>query len=463
MKMRSGPVPSPVTGPGFCTSSGGADSLAAVTDDLRLAADLLDRSGDVAAHTLLALGLAAADLPITGAIASPGSAADIAGQVAAATLGADGLGVLCLRTEALARLLRLAATVYDDTEWLQRMTFAAEQQLLVPPRLAFEAAGTSVNSIARALGADRDLVPGTEGFWSDAVTAIRMNLFGFAMPGVGLDGQIGVLAAGGMGLGWFADSTVLQVRQVGPAQPGGAGPRDLGDLADEVAAAYDKSPDHEQLLIRRVTQADGSSAWVVSIPGTAQWWPRSSADPADLGGNLLIMAGLPSSLYPAVATCLTSAMRQAGVAPGTEPVMLVGHSQGGIVAARMAQDRDFSERFDVTEVVTFASPVTGMDLPDGINGLDISNQGDGVPRLDQQDSANAANRSQINCGEPDDPAVSLDFGQHDIGRYAERSRQMLGTGTAVPAARDFYRRADGLFLGGRSTTYTFTMHRPVGG
>lgn len=423
-------------------------------------ADLLDRSGDVAADTLLALTAAATDLPITGAVASPGSALDIAGQVSALTLGPTGLAVLVLKTELLARLTRLAADVYDRAEELQRLSFATMEQGLAPIRFVYDAVGTVVNARVRMLGIDADLIPGTGGLWVDAVTLVRMHLFGIGVPGVGLDGQVRVLTLAGRGLGWFDDSTPLQVGQIPPATPVGAGPAELGDLADDVAGVYDDSKHHENLLVRRVTQPDGSSAWIVSIPGTAQWWPGSTADPADLGANLRTMAGLPSSLYPAITSCLSAAMRQAGVAPGKEPVMLVGHSQGGIVAARMAQDPAFTRTFDVREVVTFAAPVTTMDLPSSVDGLDISNDGDAVPRLDQVDEANAANRSQINCGEPGDPQVSLDFGQHEIDRYADRSHRLLGAQSQVPAAQDFYRRTSGVFLGGQSTTYEFTLRRP---
>lgn len=460
------PTPtSPATSPGrpssagFCTSTGGAQSVAADTAGLRTAADLLDRSGDVARDTLGAVTAAALRLPVKAAVISPGSAADITCQVAALTVGPTGLGALVLHTEALARLVRLSADAYDANEALTRQLMQRTQQAMLPVKLTYELVGTAVNWRARQAGIDRDIVPGTEGLTGDLVLLLHTSLNPPGVDAFSTEQQLtGIVWAGGL-LGFFRDSTPLTVNEIPSRTPDGAGPKDLGGLVDDINLAGRSPADREHIVVRHVQQPDGTGAWVVSIPGTAQWSPKSQENPADLTANLRLMAGMSSSLKPAVQQAVASAQRQSGVKPGSEPVMLTGHSQGGILAASMAHDPKLAKEMNIREVVTFASPVTGMALPGQVNGLDISIEGDVVPHSDNQDTANKLNQAQISCAAPTDAANN--FATHDSHGYATRAHDLLGHDTDVIAAQDFYQRTDGVFLGGTATTYTFELQRPM--
>ena len=81
------------------------------------------------------------------------------------------------------------------------------------------------------------------------------------------------------------------------------------------------------------------------------------------------------------------AMAQAGIGPD-DPVLIVGHSQGGMEAvAILASDSGFH----VTDVVTAGSPTAQVpDLPAGSHVLSLEQHGDLVPLLD---------------GEPNQPSV----------------------------------------------------------
>lgn len=444
---------------GFCTSTGGFQSVAADTAGLRTAADLLDRSGNVARDTLVSLTATVLRLPARGAILSPGSAADISCQVAALTVGPTGLGALVLHTEALARLVRLSAAAYDANEALTRQLMQRVQQAMLPVKLTYELVGTAVNWRARQVGIDRDIIPGTAGLTGDLVLLLHTALNPAGMDLLSTEQQLtGIVWAGEL-FGMFRDSTPLTVNQIPSRTPTGAGPKDLGGLVDEINVAGRSPEDRERIVVQRVQQPDGSSAWVVSIPGTAQWSPISQANPADLSANLRLMAGMSSSLKPAVQQALASAQRQAGVKPGSEPVLLTGHSQGGILAASLAHDPQLAKEMNIREVVTFAAPVTGMDLPEQVNGLDVGIDGDVVPHADNQDTANRLNRAQISCAAPTDAANN--FATHDSHGYAKRAHDLLGHDTDVVAAQDFYQRTDGVFLGGTATTYTFELQRPM--
>lgn len=452
------PLTAPADGAGFCTSSGGSQSVAADTAGLRTAADLLDRSGDVARDTVIRLTAVLLRLPVTGAVLSPGSAADITCQAAALTAGPTGVGALTLRIETLARLVRLAADLYDAREAATRELMLRVQQAMLPVSVPYELVGTVVNYGARQVGIDHDIIPGTEGLTGNLVLLLHTSLNPPGMELLSTEQQLTGIVTTGEVLGLFKDSNPLTVNQIPSRVPTGAGPTDLGGLVDDINAAGKSPADRERILVRHVQQPDGTGAWIVSIPGTAQWSPVSQENPADLTANLRLMAGMSSTLKPAVQQALSSAQRQASVQPGSEPVMLTGHSQGGILAASMAHDPQLAKELNIREVVTFAAPVTGMALPAQVNGLDVGIKGDVVHHADNQDTADRINQAQISCAAPADAANN--FATHNSHGYAERAHALLGHDTDVIAAQDFYRRADGVFLGGTATTYTFELQRP---
>ena len=122
-------------------------------------------------------------------------------------------------------------------------------------------------------------------------------------------------------------------------------------------------------------------AYIISIPGTTRWEPDGAANPTDLTGNLELAGGNLSTAAEAVRL----AMEQAGIPEGA-PVMLSGHSQGGMIAAALASDSGFTDRFNVTNVVTFGSPVDSTPIPPSIDVLALQHDGDPVPQVDLADA-----------------------------------------------------------------------------
>src|SRR5699024_6408725 len=87
--------------------------------------------------------------------------------------------------------------------------------------------------------------------------------------------------------------------------------------------------------------------------------------------NVETAAGHESAQHVAV----KAAIEEAGVEPD-EDVMLVGYSQGGLVAASLLADEGFRDRVNVTTAFTVGSPVTDFAPPEGVDMLSIEHEQD---------------------------------------------------------------------------------------
>ncbi len=111
------------------------------------------------------------------------------------------------------------------------------------------------------------------------------------------------------------------------------------------------------IAIQRYERDDGTNAWLVTIPGT----DGQSNSPFDWEQNVELMSSNADQRKKAdSARMVAEAMKQAGIC-SDEPVALIGHSQGGIVAAEIAADR--SEQYNIQHVVTAGSPVANHPIP----------------------------------------------------------------------------------------------------
>ena len=76
-------------------------------------------------------------------------------------------------------------------------------------------------------------------------------------------------------------------------------------------------------------------------------------------------------------------MQQAGVGPN-DPVMLVGFSQGGIMAGHLAAYNS-DDNWDA--VVVAGAPIDSMPIPSTTTVVSVQHSGDPVPRLDSMPRA----------------------------------------------------------------------------
>lgn len=196
-------------------------------------------------------------------------------------------------------------------------------------------------------------------------------------------------------------------------------PSTLAQMAAEVDKAANLSDDSQSLVIaiyENVT-ADGQKTYTVIIPGTREWG-FATTNPADGLSNGQLMAGLPSDSYRAT----VEAMELAGISP-TDPVTLVAHSQGGILASRLAQTSAVDGRFQIDNLVTFGGAGGLYQPPTGTNQIHLQAADDPVPSLDMVAPAgyvvHAADRRFATAGGPGHSPHSLRT-YEQVGRLADR-------------------------------------------
>ncbi|UKJ63372.1 hypothetical protein H1Q78_17190 [Cellulosimicrobium cellulans] len=144
------------------------------------------------------------------------------------------------------------------------------------------------------------------------------------------------------------------------------------------------------LSIQRIVKDDGTPTWVVAIPGTQPFNLRSVFN---MTSNYQLMDDDPAVRAQAdSARAVMDAMRQAGISPDDD-VVLVGHSQGGIIASTVAAATVGT--YNVRHVVTAGSPIGGHDLPPGVKGTHFETQGEGISDTDGAENRATAHQVTV--------------------------------------------------------------------
>lgn len=139
------------------------------------------------------------------------------------------------------------------------------------------------------------------------------------------------------------------------------------------------SAENTVIKVTQVVDADGVVRWRVALPSTQEWLSRLNGDQGavnDLDSNLALM--LTPSLRSQYERAVLAAMQEAGVSPN-DPVMLVGFSQGGIMAGHLAA---YNSDYNWDAVVVAGSPIDSMPIPSTTTVVSVQHDGDPVPRLD---------------------------------------------------------------------------------
>ncbi|PUB27092.1 hypothetical protein C8K30_105323 [Promicromonospora sp. AC04] len=155
-------------------------------------------------------------------------------------------------------------------------------------------------------------------------------------------------------------------------------PTSVSELALGVTDSY-KAADGN-IRITTIEGPDGPKV-IVSVPGTEAWNPSAGDNPMDVTGNLVTAGGGRSTMSDAVVL----AMENANIPPGAE-VMMVGHSQGGMTVADLTSDSAFVDKYNVTNAMTYGSPIDSAHIDPSVSVLEMQHQHDAVPRLDLGDS-----------------------------------------------------------------------------
>jgi hypothetical protein len=334
---------------------------------------------------------------VASAVLNPGGIASFERTLLAALDGREGLGALAVRIEARAAILLTVAGSYRATDEAEAAMIDSIRWVcgvgagvaLANPLFALTvgAFGAGIYEAGDFLGVDwQRLLTDHPGVVDNAVGMGPGLIFGLTRL------TAADVPAGARLLAMLYPDGTADVKDLGidRSDPHARhAPAGFGDLVDELGYRNGQG----QIDVRIVTQPDGSRAYIVDIPGTHDWHPMplEKYDKLnDLGTNLHSMGGEDTAYEKGVVRALHLAGAQS-----TDAVMLIGHSQGGIVAAQTAADLSNSGEFKVTHVLTAGSPIGNVAVPGNVQVLSLENQHDIVPHLDATPNADQPNRTTV--------------------------------------------------------------------
>jgi pimeloyl-ACP methyl ester carboxylesterase len=369
---------------------GGTGGVEAHCDDMEATARLLGQCAVEAADQALRLHayLARPELLESGLLDPMGAARFEVGLLDALD-GPGGVAVLAARCASLDVGLRAAAQAYRETDHLSTALSPAVAFLRQAPHAGWDAVSTLVTSGDVAAASHRMLTDDPQ--LGDLATRGLAAVVGLHSVREGAR-LVGALYPDGR-----AEVTALGA-DPGADRPGP--PRSLATLVRALARRNDGKPG--EIDVRLLTSGAGSRPGgplpaprqvIVDIPGTKDWsLARHNDDITSISTNLRALAGTSTSYERGV----IQAMQEAGVRP-TDDVLLVGHSEGGMVAVNAAIHACESGQFHISHVVTAGAPIgaAASAVPRRVQILALENRGDPVPHLDDAENPDRVNVTTV--------------------------------------------------------------------
>jgi hypothetical protein len=455
--------------------TGGVGGVAATYAHVRALADRFDSAGDRMRRWAATGGRTLADPDLVeSAVLSPVTFAAAEEKVLAATTGSHGILVESVVYEADALLVRATLDAFEECDRLVDRSFAALDYLTgraVGYTIA-ESAPYLLLAGVLALRLDPGLATDLEGEAARHPEAVQHLVGG---SGGLLDGLLaGFLPGGVLGLAAFHPTTGAAAATLaalygdeGPARvhrrrdlcvPLGTTPPDsLADLVRHLRQTSDLSPadrpgDQGTIEVQTLRGPDGTVRYIVYLPGTDDLATTpfdQDGDARDLPTNLDLIAGHDTTYQRGI----EEAMHRAGIGPD-DPVLLAGHSQGGMEAAAMLGK---GSAFHVTHVVTAGAPTAQVPgFPPGSHVLSLENHGDVVPLLDGADNPDSVQQVTVQF---DDHGASL-AGNHDLDHYVHGAAAADASGDpSVQAALGSLRGHGFLGSGGTASSQVFQVTR----
>jgi hypothetical protein len=436
--------------------TGGSVGMAATYAHIRTLATTYDRAGDRMRGWAATGGrvLANGDL-LESAVLSPVTFAEAEERVLAATTGTHGVLVASFLYETDAVLIRATVTAFIECDRLVHGSLQALDYLVGrtigfalgagAPEIVVAAllTGTSLYEIYQHLPpalqqrlrdgggrasddlqewldehpeAVQHLVNGAggllDGLWDGLTPGLPGGPFGLPSFNPTTQDAAGLLA----GLYGHEGTPTVTHRGDLSVPLGGVQPGSLQAVIHHLAQTNDLSPaskpgDQGTIEVQTIREPDGTVRYIVYLPGTddLSTTPMSQdADVRDMATNFNLISNHDTTYEEGI----RQAMTQAGIQPG-DPVMLAGHSQGGMEAAAMLSH---GTQFNITNVVTAGAPTSQVDgFPDGSHVLSLENKGDIVPLLDGADNPDSTQQVTVQF---DDHETSV-AGNHDLSHYAD--------------------------------------------
>ncbi len=420
--------------------TGGAAGLEATYDAVRALADAFDRAGDQQRGWagLGARVLTDPDL-VASALLAPATFAVAEAAVVAATTGPQGLMPGSVGWEADALVVRAVLATLEASDDAARLALEvidwrlgvlAGSALRIAGPALVPAAVTMLQAMPPATRARLDAAVQRWVVRHPVVVQHAVNAGGGLFTGLSPltivvpDNRTAtaLLAAA------YDDGDPVTVRRPDVAPPArGRQPGSVASLIGHLSAMAALSPTPESanngtIEVQSLDPGTDHARHVVYLPGTDDLGTRpwtQDDDLRDLGADLRSAADLPTAYQQGI----LDAMARAGIG-AHEPVLLVGHSLGGMEAAALAS-RDTG--FAITDVVTAGSPTAQVGgFPDGVRVLSLENHGDAVPLLDGADNRDSVEQTTVTFEDTFDPSVE---GAHAYPHY-------LAGAAAVDASTD---------------------------
>ncbi len=258
----------------------------------------------------------------------------------------------------------------------------------------------------------------------------------------------------GDALGLIAGSATDRVSVVrSSVRPGAANPATFSYAGESLRQAQGTAPLEDgtrvppsSVIVERVPRPDGSTAVMLTVPGTQSWDPDdTSGNVFDSEGNLDALAGADSHARQLIERAL------ADQELGEDDVVIVNaHSQGALHLFGLLEDEGFRARYPIVAVTVLGGAPRQFDVPDDIAVLHISNVDDVLPSISADVPAPRPNIVDVVTPahadrEPWQPIPETVVKAHAIDRYAIDANALdRSTDPSVIA----YAAGLGVFLGG---------------
>ena len=168
-------------------------------------------------------------------------------------------------------------------------------------------------------------------------------------------------------------------------------------------------------------QTEKGSLVVMYLPGTSDWNPVASKKAFDVRSDLELLGnGEKSTSYRAA----NAALDAFGVT-GSERLVVVGYSQGGMVASELAESHN-----NVDAIITMGSPIAKEEIPSNVKVISLEHSNDVVPALSgatnpmTENWATASRHVDVNPGE----TILKAHGMHEYVQTAALADESTDSG-----------------------------------
>ena len=194
-------------------------------------------------------------------------------------------------------------------------------------------------------------------------------------------------------------------------------------VIDGKQANLQPTPTNLQQLTSRLTdksgniriegyQTESGRVLIVYLPGTSNWSPVGKGGAFDLQSNIELIGEKDNSNSVRAAK---AAIEQYGVKP-TDKLILVGYSQGGMIAAELAETGN-----NVSGVVTIGSPVSKTRFDPDLPVVSLEHSNDVVPAF--AGSTNPITENWSTASRHLDLTLGQNVSEaHEIGNYVETAK-----------------------------------------